>query len=277
MTENYDDKTGQSAMARAPKYLLPTIQLQGSDQKRKANNPVPAGEWKLTHTEAEKQAGESYAIESLGKDIEVVILKIRRKLSWYRKLGGKEDVISTNEHNTLYDTVTLFGLEGGSRVGKASDFRKEFEKLKTQQVLYVYVPKIKRICRLIIKGSQLGSQTAVEGKVAFYEYLAKVNEAKVHVHAIMTRISSMPEDDYFTCTFSMGQPLTPTKLKQSEAWVDEVHEKVSVVDAWYKARQDREVPPTAAAKDDLPVIDAGDDEVPVDYPQEDINPDDIPF
>lgn len=276
---NYADKTGQAAMQKAPQLRLPTIQLQGADPKRDSpadKAGVRAGEFKVVHTEADIGKDEQYPVEKLGTSLDVIILKIRRKLSWYRKEGGKASIVQTNEHNTKFDGVMLYGLDGGTKMGRADDIRKEVPQLRTQQILYVYVPsKVAGtagiVARLVVKGSSLGSQTKADNVTGFYDYLGKVNESKKHIHTIFTKISGVAESDYFTIDFQQGAALTDAQVKKVETQIDEVHDFTTSSDSFYKERIASQLPVPASVETELPVIESEE------YPQEEISPDDIPF
>lgn len=270
--------TGQANFNRSPQYKVDEIHVQGDVSKHKFYK-IDAGHFKLKHTASEADKEKGYLITDLGTNLDVIVLKIRRVLSEYKK--APQTSLRTNEHNTKDDIVTLYGVDGGNKIGVASQIREMYQGLRTQQVVYVFVPSMKKICKLIIKGSALGSEAKAEGVMGFYDYLATFSKDKAHVHEYFTKLKAVPEGDYFTISFERGEKLSDERIAKIEDVVREVHANVSALDEYYKLQHAKVLPPqgTANVVKDLPSIQMDTQEVDtgIEYPEEEINPEDIPF
>lgn len=277
MDQDISTLTGQSNYSKAPSYLLNEISVQGGDPKRDAAYPIEGGKIKMKFKTVEPDDKKGYKAEDIGSEADVVFLKIRRKLSQYRK---GQLTLQTNEHTSAYDQVLLFGDDGGTKTGKAMDLRKEYQGLRTQQIVYVYFPARKEVCRLLIKGSSLGSESKADGVLGFYDYLSQFNNDGQHVHEYFTKLKAIPESDYYTMTFERGAKLSADQQKKVNDLIKDVHAKVQRIDTYYadKIKQLGGDPEKAAvAEAEIKTIEMGDDEENVEYPAENINPEDIPF
>jgi hypothetical protein len=266
--------TGQDSFKRAPQYKVDEIHVQGDVSKHKFYK-IDAGHFKMKHTSEEADKEKGYNITDLGTSLPVVFLKIRRVLSEYKK--APQTSLRTNEHNTSSDLVTLYGADGGAKVGLASDLRQAYQGLRTQQVVYVFVPSLKKVCKLIVKGSSLGSEAKADGVMGFYDYLSSFNKNNERVHEHFTNLKAIAEGDYFTISFEKGAKLSDEQITKIETLVKEVHAEVSAVDEYYKEKHS-----TFAKKGevkDLPTIQTEEADVPdaIEYPEEDIDPESIPF
>lgn len=221
----------------------------------------------LTRTPAE---GENAA------PLSVVFLKIRRKLVERGK--GGEIIRSTNEHNHKGEVVTLY--ESGTKnkqTGVASDLRERFEGLRTVQIVYALLltnPHDPEVVRLVLKGSALGSEVKNDNVVKFYDYLNTFS-GEDHFYNFKTILQPVIErgkKTYYTINFQRGDRLSDAGQKIAIDRMREVHVNCLEVD---KARAAKVV--AAATVDDIVPEALEDVEEGVDYPKDDINPDDIPF
>ena len=271
--------TGQASFNRSPEYKVDEIHIQGDASKHKFYK-IDTGHFKVKHTSGEQDKEKGYLITDAGTELDVIFLKIRRVLSEYKK--APQTSLRTNEHNTKDDIVTLYGADGGPKVGLASALREAYQGLRTQQIVYVFVPSMKKICKLVVKGSSLGSEAKAEGVLGFYDYLSTFSKDKAHVHEHFTKLKAVAEGDYYTISFERGEKLDDARIAKIEDLVREVHASTTAVDEYYKLKHAKVLPPTGTTSvvKDLPTIQTDGSEnqnTGVDYPEEEINPEDIPF
>lgn len=232
--------------------------------------------------DAEKDAEGKYPKEDLGKGLDVVFMKIRRKLSVYKKSGG----MSTNEHNTKADFVVLYG---GKDKGTANEIRERHQELRTQQLVYSFFPTKKEVVRVVIKGASLGSETKKKEVLKFYDYL-QTFKGDDHVHEFFTKLIPVeeegPKGTYFAMSFVRGEKLTEVQQEKVNERIEELHNAIEASDAAFK--QKMSVGGTSSDPTDIQ-MDADEEEEPPApppgtlsdadfvYPEEDIDPKDIPF
>lgn len=275
-------KTGQDNFKRSPQYKLDELHVQGDVSKSKMW-PIEVGHFKLKNTAGEPDGENGYAQKDLGAEVQVVFLKIRRKLSKYWK--SPKTSWNTNEHDRGQDVVSLYGVDGGEKVGVADDLRKMYEELRTQQIIYCFVPSLNKVVRLIVKGASLGSENKAEGVMGFYDYLNSFNKDNAHVHEYITILKGIPESDYYTIQFVRGEKLTDERIAKINGLIDVVHDKVTEIKKYYDEKNAKFIAkPAESSVKTIPTIqiDADVDTGSVDpnaiqYPDEEINIEDIPF
>lgn len=209
-----------------------------------------------------------YAERDLGKEVEVVFLKIRRKLQAHQE--GKRP-LATNEHNAKTDLVTLFGHELGVQKGTAEQLRVQFPILKTVQVVYALYEN--ELVRLFVRGSSLGSKSKPEGIADFYSYISgfKKNGRNDHFYECYTKLLSLQErgklGPYFCMTYQEGDKLSADEMQVVQANMTIAYDFAKEVDAYYSGDK-----VTAKASESvLPTVEYPEDD------EEDLNPEDIPF
>lgn len=211
--------------------------------------------------------------EPLGNRVEVVFLKIRRRLVERSRKG--EIVRSTNEHNTAMDTVVMYETEGRRQeVGIAADLRKKYEGLRTVQQIYALLLTEKNppeLVRLIVKGASLGSEAKAKETDSLYSYFGKFgkDEHLVEYKTILTPVMEQGAKSYYCIDFKKGEKLSEEQLNYAVEQLKAVHEKCVEMDA---ARQQKTTPKVADIQVDEPAPVDG-----IDYPDEDIKVDEIPF
>lgn len=219
---------------------------------------------------------DKFAEKEIGPEANVVFLKIRRRLVQYRK--DKKPLIS-QEHNSRYDTITLWGNEDGVVVGSNDDIRARFDGLKTQQIVYaLYIPKEgeKELVRLIVKGSSLGSYAKNEETPSFYDYVSSFKEdgKDEHFYEYVTRLFSVKEDGqlgpYFAASFEKKEKITDEGLKDVEEAMKKAYTYCIDLDEFYGKKKSKEQLEKEGEKEH-------DDIDTIEYPTDDIDLDDIPF
>lgn len=247
------------------------------------------GDFMYRDKDAQKNADGKYPKENLGKSLDIVFLKIRRKLSVFKKNGNG---LSTNEHNSKNDMVVVYGPNNLRDIGTASAMREKYHELRTQQMVYCYYPAKKEIVRIVIKGASLGSEVKHPADVnKFYDYLQTFSKEEP-VHTVFTKLSPIkeagPQGDYYAIRFDKGATLAPEQQEKINSSIIEVHTAILESDTAFREKMNLK------GKDvELDEMDEEDtiqmDEHPLDaefntpsspevpYPDDEINPEDIPF
>lgn len=265
------DKTGEGIYRRAA-LSLNEITFNGNDgdffeRDKDAKKDEKTGKFPKTQITKE------------GESLTVVFLKIRRVLSSFSKKAS----MRTSEHNHKNEMVTLY--KGGEKeYGLAKDLRVKYPQLKTQQVVYCYVPTAEpnatgRVVRLIIKGSSLGSDYKHGTKVLkFYDYLQDFGSEE-HSYQFETELKPIkeegPQGDYYAMSFIKGRKLDQTEEADMLRMIDEIHNKVSAIDERAKANMGTpnvlpEETVEEETEEEIPTIQQGAD-------LSDVNVEDIPF
>jgi uncharacterized OB-fold protein len=209
-----------------------------------------------------RKEGEDVEETDIGDKVNVVFLKVRRKLAFYD--SASERFVQTNEHNSHKDYVYLESMHDE---GPAYEIRDRHPQLRTHQMVYAYMPERSEIVILPVKGASLGSRVEVEGVTKFYDYLSSFDERNFNDY--ITEITAVEEKgkmgEYFTMNFKEVKEIN-SKDEVLEM-IKKIHEVTEVYDKYYS--------PTAPVLENA--AEAASIESRIDYPEEDINPDDIPF
>lgn len=268
MNETIAQMTGASGYKKAPKLHFNKVEFQASAKK---NSEVDAGNFKYTDLLSPREDGERAKVESLGSEIEIVFLKIKRDMFAYRK-GEKN--LQTSEHDNKEDVVALFGEPEIIR-GKASELREQFQDLKVRQIIYAYLPSRQEVVKVYIKGTAL---YADDGRTAFYNYLQSFADNE-HSHEFRTILKAVevPNEDYWTIEFSKGEKLAGEQLAKIEGLIVDIHTKMKARDDFFaSSNKDKEKVEGVDSKgDSLPTIEI--DENQDEDVGQGINPEDIPF
>jgi hypothetical protein len=263
-----EDKTGEGAFRR-PNYTVSQVTFNGDEGRfyYRAKDAVKGEDGKFPKT----------AITEKGQPLSVVYLKIRRVLSHFKK-GG--DGYTTNEHTSKKDRVILYGK---NEVGIAEELREKYPELRTQQIVYCYLPLKKEIVRLTLKGSSLGSDETAKGILKFYDYFRVFNDDE-HSYEFATRLTPVaeqgPKGTYYAIGFTKGDKLNETNLETVKGMIDEVHDRTKAVDTYLQAKMEEARPTLYAPAQQtkvLPQVGPDDGLDTIEYPDDDINPNDIPF
>lgn len=209
-----------------------------------------------------------YEKDNLGPAIEVTFLRIRRKLRQYIK-GQKP--LSTQEHTSSADMLTLFGGEKVVR-GTNDELRKQYQGLRTVQVVYCLYNG--ELVRLTVKGASLGSEVKAKEVHDFYSYVSsfKKNGADDHFYEHITILSNVkersPMGSYFAMNYERGRKLETDEMELVEQNMGTVYDYVQSLDLFYKTKEVTKIAQTAKETEEIPTIE---------YPDDDIDPNGIPF
>lgn len=256
------DMTGESNFKRPTRY--DEVTFNGNK-----------GEFFFRGKDTEKGDDGKYQKDSLGKEMSVVFLKIRRVLQ--AKYKPNTPTLRTSEHNRKGDAVTLF--EGSKKIGNAlaDSILSKDKGLYTNQIVYCYLPEKKQVVRLIAKGSSLGSDKTAKGVMKFYDYMQSF-EGDDHLHNFFTKLVPVgeegPNGTYYAIDFQRGEKLNEAQQKLVDSLIREVHEAIQDNDKRFAVS----APDTSASLPEIQVDEEEEEESSgVKYPEEDINPEDIPF
>lgn len=253
-------KTGQTG-DRVAAYKLNEVRMNGDD-----------GSFSLVELLLPKNADTGkYGVQKLGSSVEGVILKMRWKLSKYKE--GEPSLNTSEFDNKSKDKVVLFGT---NERGIAANIKERFA-LTTQRVLYVYLPKQREIVRVIVKPSGF-SRKNPNDPAGLFEFINEHEKAGTYVHKFWTTFSCKFQEgknldgspnkrkDHFSMTFACGKPLTEEQQEKVYAMIEEVDSKTTAIAAQfadsYEPKPENEITPGVDSTD---------------YPEDNLNPDDVPF
>jgi len=216
--------------------------------------------------------------QELGEEVNVIFLRIRRKLRQYRK---DEKPLTTNEHNTKADMLTLFGDTEVIK-GSNDELKARHQLLRTVQIVYaLYLPQGStrgELVRLIVKGSALGSKVKAKDVHDFYSYISsfKAGGADEHFYEHITILKGVEEQgelgEYYAMTFVQGEKITDNEEMMSEVKVNMTiaYDYITASDEYYKSKNaaeiNKEIVEQKAADIDT-----------IEYPDDDVDLEDIPF
>lgn len=256
------EMSGENEMGGSPKLVLNTIRINGS-KGTYVYQDVAGG--LIEQPDGKKR----YAVKNLGESVELVFLRVRRKLSQFKK---GEKPLQTNEHTHKGQMVTLFGKEKPVQ-GYAMDIREQNPGLRTQQVVYAMYQG--ELVRVIFKGASLGSAVKDKKEHDFYSYMGSFSGKDDHFYEYKTELYTLEETSsmgsYYACGFRRGAKLSEEEIKALEEPMTTVFEYNKAIDAYYSAP--RAGSTNTPSKSDSVLPDYAED----DSSPEDINPEDIPF
>lgn len=272
-----DEMTGASRYSNN-RLNLDTLSLNGDGEIKEINGKYvqSGGFFRIAFTSSQKK-GEKPEEIKLGDKVKVVFLKIRRTL---QERNAEKVVRWTSEHNTADDYVELRSANSQDVIsGSAKSLREQYPNLKTIQIVYGLLledGKGPKEVKIRIKGASLGSEVKAEGVMTFYEYLSSFDKSKdEHVRNYVTELSAIKEEGkktYFCIKFTRGEKLSAETQKVADESLVKFYNVLSEQDSKVKAKKEIDVEPKVTSQEnpnaDLPVVE---------YPEDEINPEDIPF
>lgn len=260
------EMSGETAMS--PKLVLNEISING----KKGTFTYTNKKGGLVEADGKKR----YAQEDLGESVNVVFMRIRRRLRQFRK---DQKPLVTNEHNTKNDMLTLFG-DPTIVKGSNDDLKAKYPNLRTNQIVYCLLKREgheDEVVRLVVKGSSLGSKAKAKGTHDFYSYMSsfKADGQDLHMYDFITELYVVEEagdlGEYYAMSFRMISELDQEGKDKVAEKMTPIFAFIKASDAYFKTKKVEELQKTietARATDDIPTIE---------YPEDDINPEDIPF
>ncbi len=283
MREDLTKFSGEEYYQKPPQLILNEISINGQTGIYRMRNVLGG----LKEVTKGKIVIRKYEEKDLGSKIDLVFLRIRRRLVHFRK--GDKPLI-TSEHNYKGDFITLWG--DAVEKGIADTLRAEHPELRTQQIVYALYNG--ELVRLIVKGSSLGSQSKAENIPTFYDYISsfkedkKGNKVDEHFYQYKTLLTSSEEmsdlGPYFTINFNKGEKLSEEEMDKVAEVMKRVHNYCVAVDEFYSKAQVKDGVTENAIKEELDIIDYGSDEQNFETPkiekkekEEEIKIEDVPF
>lgn len=250
------DAAGEGGGGKFPKYEVPAIRFNGN-----------TGQFRRVGLDGEET--------DLKTPVNIVVLKKRSSLSSFRgatKTLPAESMF-TSEYDSVHDEVALFQNLGGKTSflmnAPVSAIREKHQLLKTSNILYVLFQK--EVHKLEVKGGSLG---------AWFDYLNSLKDDGKHSFEVISSLASEKRKNeslgttYYSITFEALDK--DVDLDVIEAKQQEVAEALAKIEAYSNSRRSASGTTFAAeraeAEEAFNGAGAG-----VDYPDEEINPEDIPF
>ena len=198
----------------------------------------------------------------LGSPIEVIFVKSRRRLVERDSQGFQ--VMSTSQHASPTQVVTLWKAGQVLDRGVAKDLRAKYEGLRTIQETYVLLPD-GELAVLISKGAALGSENRDKKYPTFYEYLQDVHKSggMFAYKTILGGVLEKGAKQYYTSTFEKGRPTTAAE----QLLVLDQSDKLTEIIEQYDAENAKVQVKTVVDDEVAAEVEIGDTP----------NPDDVPF
>ncbi|QDP67630.1 MAG: hypothetical protein Tp172MES00d2C118482111_24 [Prokaryotic dsDNA virus sp.] len=167
--------------------------------------------------------------EDLGAPIEVVFVKVRRRLIARDSQGFQ--VMSSSQHGHPNHVVAIWSDNKLIDKGPAREMREKYEDLRTVQEVYALLPD-GELVMVIIKGAALGSKTRDKKLPTFYEYLQQLDkEGGIFMRkTILGGALEKGAKTFYTPTFEMGRPSTDEELAMVIEKSDELTEVMEKYD-----------------------------------------------
>jgi hypothetical protein len=249
--------TGEAQVSGSPVLRLNQVRLNGQ-----------TGEFFLVDLLGEKDENGKFKKKNLGHSIEVVLMIHRRKLFQFRK---DQRNIESNEYIGKNDNITLYGV---NERGTADQLRIKYQGLRTQQIVYALSPK-GEVVRLVAKGGSLMSDD--KEKNGYYNYINSFdregkNEHSYQFKTVLTSYSKQNDMGTFWCMdFQRGEALDTDALKTVTKTILDLIGKLAKIENYEKANSPEKIEKEIEASGEPEIIEK------MEYPEEDINPEDIPF
>lgn len=247
--------TGEAQYKKPQLLKLKSLKLNGD-----------SGKFMLTHLDEEKGDNGRYRKEEIDGPVEVVFLKVRRRLIEASRDGL---IRSTSEHNTVNDICVLFNQKDNTTEKMpARDLREKYENLRTEQIIYCRYRG--EVVRLSVKGASLGSTNKSKATTDFYAYLSGF-QGDDHFYEVRTKLVPVQEGEtrtYWCINFKRGDRLDTEQQATVYEDIARVHASCSNFDKYYDVSTVQQV-----RKD----IDEEKQKPEGEYPDEELNPEDIPF
>lgn len=267
--------SGEENFNQSPKLPLNVIRFNG---KKGRFSLI-----KLLEPKQKTDKGDRHVEEDLGERVSVVFLKVRRKLVEKRTKkpeAGDPKIMSTNEHNSKEESVLLY-KDKGVDFGNTDVLKPKYPALRTQQVVYAIWNG--QVVRVNFKGAALGSNAKGKDVHDFYSYISSFeknpearDKIKDHFYDFATNLLSIEEvgelGEYYTVTFGRGESLNEEDMNAVKIAMQDVFQYTQSLDAFYKSKI--ELLKSGAKIEVAQEIKVG---VDTGYPDEDIDPEDIPF
>lgn len=235
--EELDKLSGDAETRPAPKYVLPSVKINGKVGKFYRT---------VIEDEALKLDEDGKALlEEMGKTVKGVILKVRKT---YFEDGSDRQLFSNEVGSGKNEKVSVFckteSVKGGYNInhvfsGTPAQVKERYPEISMIQVIYFLLEETGEIVRLKVKGMSLGQ---------LFDYF-KSFESNERKYEYITELGVKPEKNkfgsFYVNTFKRGKKVED--LAPVEAAIKEVYEKITEIEEYYKdynevVEQEEEVP-----------------------------------
>ena len=217
------DMSGEAELKSAPKYVLPSIRLQGKD-----------GVFNRTIIENDRlKVGDDgkALLEDVGKEVLGVVLKVRKT---YVDNSPDTQLFSNEVGNGANVQVSVFSklenAKGGFTIGLAhqgtpAEIKARFPEISMVQIIYFMICETNEIVRLKVKGMGLPELFAYwktfENDEHVFEYITKLG-----VKSDKNKFGS-----FFVNTFERGEKVK--NLRDVKTAMSEVYEKITEIEDYF--------------------------------------------
>ena len=230
--------SGEENVMSRPSYNLPIIRFNGKEGK--------------FYKHIIDGTGNKEKID-LGDTIKGTMLKIRRVLTSF----SSDYSMSTNEHNSWKDTVSLFQTQKTEAGWKRSYIetapvkvlREKYRDLKMNQIVYFLLEPDKEVVKLVLKGKGLGN---------LFKFYADIDKNKdEHIYNFLIEVGATAEEGplgaYYANTFTRLQEVEDMDLIAKE--MRDVAENIAKIESYYEAQSP--VVEEEKVEEDIPTIQEG--------------------
>ena len=216
--------------------------------------------------------------ENIGSDIELRLVKIRRKMVARDDTG--KTVLSTSQYGNYDQVISVYQDGKKVSVQAADTVYDTYESLKprTQLEVYAITPEGERVL-LILKGTAINARKRPVDKPSFKQYVTELN--KEGGIAFFTTIlgGEYVKDglEFNIVTFTKGRPTTNEEKLETLAWQNELNEvmiKYDEANARHDTpKNDTDTVASELTPEDIPFAPKND----MDTVASELTPEDIPF
>jgi hypothetical protein len=193
------------------------------------------GKFRFVELLAGKGEDGKYPVQELGDTIKGVIIKMKWRLFKYEEdAQGKGVVTSSTEYdNKNTDEVFVFNA---NEKGIAVEMKEKFA-LKTQRVIYLYLPDRKETVRLIVKASALTGDKNPNDEKGLFEYQNELEEVLELPIDYVTEMggcyredTNNPRKSYYAMHFKTDRKLESTEREKMVTLLVDIDGKTKVRD-----------------------------------------------
>jgi hypothetical protein len=206
------EMSGEEGVKSAPKYIVPTIKLNGKE-----------GIFYKIKVEENGTVSKT----DLGNTLNLVMLKFRRKYFAF----SNDSSLYTNEHNSWKDNVIVFEnrktQKGTSRKmmnqGSTKEMREQFTELRMMQVIYALYEG--EVVKLLVKGKGLGG---------LFDYW-KEFKSNEHLFEVVSKLGCTEGESqlgsYWYMTFEKGEAVADMEVVSEK--MKEVFDNINKIETYY--------------------------------------------
>jgi hypothetical protein len=244
---------------------------------------LKSGRFVQTYISEGKGEDGRYTEATLEDPLKIIILKIRRQMTKFKEKAIATEKPEVEYKSAEYDSkdvpVKVYSSHGDKMLTEATA-KKMIPDLKVIIIIYALIVKDGSMVKFTVSGSSLyasDDECEERGILRFYNYLQTFKKGE-HTFAIRTTLSVTTESfddnktgetrEYFAVSFAKSDPLTEKQLDAVGEQMMELAESVEKYDAMIEKKGVNIGPAKMSATSVEPMKN---------YPNEEVNLDDIPF